>query len=144
MEDLAARIVLFVVMAGSGLLLLWAARAAASGRLRRNGIAGIRTPSTMASDEAWLAAHRRAERPSVLAAVTSIASGILALVLPAPAPVLAGVVIVACVVMLGFVLWGARVGGLAAREAVQSGGPVGPSGPDGPDGHGGLDDPSGR
>lgn len=141
MEDLAARIVLFVVMAGSGLLLLWAARAAASGRLRRNGIAGIRTPSTMASDEAWLAAHRRAERPSVLAAVTSIASGILALVLPAPAPVLAGVVIVACVVMLGLVLWAAWVGGRAARETVRPGDPSGPAGPGAP---GGRDDPSGR
>jgi len=124
-EDLAARIVLFVVMAGSGLLLLWAARAAASGRLGRNAIAGIRTPSTMASDEAWLAAHRRAERPTVLAGVAAITSGLIALLLPAPAPVLAGVVIVACVVMLGLVLWAAWVGGRAAREAVRDpGGPA--------------------
>ena len=136
MEDLAARIVLFVVMAGSGLLLLWAARAAASGRLRRNGIAGIRTPSTMASDESWLAAHRRAERPTVLAGVAAIASGLLALLLPAPVPVLAGLVIVACVVMLGLVLWGAWVGGRAAREAVRN--------PGGPGAPGGLDDPTGR
>ena len=117
MEDLAARIVLFVVMAGSGLLLLWAARAAASGRLGRNAFAGIRTPSTMASDEAWLAAHRRAERPSVLAAVTSIASGMPGLLPSVTTAVAVGSVLVGCAAMLGLVLWGARVGSRAASEA---------------------------
>lgn len=35
-------------------------KAAASGKLARNGFAGIRIPSTMASDEAWAAGHRAA------------------------------------------------------------------------------------
>jgi hypothetical protein len=33
---------------------------AASGRLPRNGLSGIRLPSTMASDDAWSAGHRAA------------------------------------------------------------------------------------
>jgi len=119
-EDLLLRIVLFVVMAGSGLLLVWMARATASGRLGRNMIAGIRIPSTMASDEAWLAAHRRAERPTVLAGVAGIASGVLAGILPLAAPVLVAIVLVGCVAMLGFVLYGARVGSRAAVEATQA------------------------
>ena len=55
-----ARAVLFAVMVGGGVLLIWTANAAASGRLKRNQLAGIRIASTMASEEAWLAAHVRA------------------------------------------------------------------------------------
>lgn len=113
-NDLAVRIVLLVVMAGSGLLLIWMARATASGRLKRNAIAGIRIPSTMASEEAWLAAHIRAKRATMIAGISSVATGFLAL-LPVPAPVLAAVVLVGCGMMLGFVLYGARVGGRAAK-----------------------------
>lgn len=110
------RIVLLIVMVGSGVLLIWMARATASGRLKRNSIAGIRIPSTMASEEAWLAAHVRAVRPTVIAGVVSIAIGLFAL-LPVSAPALATGVIAGCVVMLGFVLYGARVGSQAARGA---------------------------
>ena len=35
---------------------------AANGRLRRNPWTGIRTPSTMRSDQAWVAGHRAALR----------------------------------------------------------------------------------
>lgn len=42
------RLVMFVVMVGAGVLLLWMAQAAASGRLGRNPVAGIRLPVTMA------------------------------------------------------------------------------------------------
>ncbi|MEU3274418.1 SdpI family protein [Saccharomonospora sp. NPDC006951] len=114
-EDLVARIVLFVVMLASGIVLVWMARAAATGRLKRNSFAGIRIPSTMASDEAWLAAHIRAERPTMFAGFVSVASGLFALV-PVPVPVLAIQVLVACVVMLGFVIHGAKVGGRAAKD----------------------------
>lgn len=108
--DLAIRIVLLVVMVGSGILLVWMARAAASGRLKRNSMAGIRIPSTMASDEAWLAAHVRAKRVTTLAGLSSVVSGLVAL-LPVSAPVLAGAVLTGCGLVLAFVLYGARVGG---------------------------------
>ncbi|WP_159078213.1 SdpI family protein [Homoserinimonas hongtaonis] len=112
-DDLGVRVVLFVVMVGSGILLLWMARAAASGRLKRNSVAGIRVASTMASDEAWLAAHIRAKRSTMLAGYASIASGVVAL-LPVSAPVLATAVLVGCVAILGLVFYGASVGSRAA------------------------------
>lgn len=47
--------------------------AAAKGRLRRNQFVGIRTPSTMRSDQAWVAGHRAALRLTPLHVATGIA-----------------------------------------------------------------------
>jgi hypothetical protein len=44
--------------------------AAAKGRLRRNQFVGIRTPSTMRSDHAWITGHRAALRLTPLHLVT--------------------------------------------------------------------------
>jgi len=111
-----ARVVLFVTLFGSGILIFWMAHAAASGRLKRNAIAGIRTPSTMASEEAWLAAHVRAKTPTLYAGAAAAAGGLVALA-PIPMPVITVGVLVAAVVMLVVVLYAARVGGAAARGA---------------------------
>lgn len=118
-NDLGVRIVLLVVMVGSGVLLIWMARAAASGRLKRNPVAGIRIPSTMVNDEAWLAAHVRAKRATTLAGISSMASGLVAL-LPVSAPILAAAVLAGCGAMLGFLLYGARVGSRAAARVSSS------------------------
>ena len=115
-EDVIGRIVLGLVMAGSGVLVLWMARAAASGRLRRNQIAGIRTASTLASDAAWLAAHRRAKGPTLAAGWCAIASAVPA-ALPVPIEAVLISVLVGSVAVLAFTLRGAAVGGQAAREA---------------------------
>lgn len=114
-DEIVARVVLFVVMGATGVMLIWMARAAASGRLRRNGFVGIRTPSTMTSDEAWLAAHRRAERPTQVAGVVSLVVALIA-VLPVSENVLVGGVLAGSVVVLAIVIHGAVVGGRAARE----------------------------
>lgn len=114
--DLAPRLIMFVCMAGSGVLLIWMARAAASGRLKRNPIAGIRTARTMESDEAWLAAHIRAKRPTLFGGIASLAVGVCAL-LPVSLPVFVSVALGGSVAMLIFVLYGAVVGGRAAAEA---------------------------
>ncbi len=120
MADLLfARIVLFVVLVGAGALVIWMARATASGRLKRNPLAGIRTPRTMESDEAWLAAHVRAKRPTLLAGASSVGMGCVALV-PMPPSMLGAVTIAGSVVMVAFLLYGVRVGGRAAVEATQS------------------------
>ena len=116
MEDVIGRIVLGAVMAGSGVLLVWMARATAGGRLGRNPVAGIRLPSTLASDSAWLAAHRRAERPTVGAGAVAIASAVPA-VLPVPLEVLLVSVLVGCLAMLALALYGAAVGSRAAIAA---------------------------
>lgn len=110
------RIVLLVVLVGAGVLIVWMARATASGRLKRNQFAGIRLPSTMASDSAWLAAHVRAKGPTEIAGFTAIAMGVFAL-LPFPLPVLTTGLMAGCVVMLGLVLYGAGVGARAAADA---------------------------
>ena len=47
-----------VTMIGVGYLITGIANRGSAGELDRNGIAGIRTKATMASDEAWLTAHQ--------------------------------------------------------------------------------------
>lgn len=104
------------------------ARRAASGRLGRNRVAGIRLPSTMRSDEAWAAAH-------AASAPTMIVTGWITLGLAAVAGVLAvagrsegvvaGVVLGACAVLLVGVLASSAIGVRAAR-AVSDGSPPGP------------------
>lgn len=114
-----ARTILFVAMVGAGSLLIWTANAAASGRLKRNQLAGIRTPSTMASEEAWSAAHVRARSATVWAGAVSALGGVFALV-PVAMPVVVVAVLVAAVGTLGLVLYAARVGGAAARAVSES------------------------
>lgn len=116
MEELFARGVLAVVMIGSGIPMLWMARAAASGRLGRNAIAGIRTRATLASDAAWLAAHQRAEGLMRAAAWCTIAAGLAPLV-PMPMPVVIAAVMLGAAGLLVLAMLGAVVGGRAAREA---------------------------
>lgn len=115
MEDMIARLVLLVVMAVAGVLLIWSARAAASGRLKRNQIAGIRTSQTLSSDAAWQTAHVRAERPTVIAGVVSVATGLVA-PLPVQVEVVGVAVLIGATVMLALVLYGARVGHRAAGQ----------------------------
>jgi uncharacterized membrane protein len=108
------RIVLFVVLVSAGVLVIWVAQVAASGRLRRNHNIGIRTRATMASDEAWLAAHIRAERPTVFCGLVSVAGGVFAL-LPLPMPTVLIAILAAAVAVLVLVLHSLRVGMQAAR-----------------------------
>jgi hypothetical protein len=56
--------------------------AAASGRLRRNRWAGIRIPSTMRSDQAWVAGHSAALRLMPLHLLTGVALFIAVLFAP--------------------------------------------------------------
>lgn len=115
-EELTVRIVLGAVMGLAGLLLLWVASAGADGRLRRNAFVGIRTRSTLTSDEAWLAAHRRAESPTRLAGVAALLAAAMALV-PGPEDLLFASVVGAAAVILALSVYGAVVGGRASREA---------------------------
>jgi hypothetical protein len=59
--------VTFVFLTALIIVIDWAA---AKGRLRRNQFVGIRTPSTMRSDHAWIAGHRAALRLTPLHLVT--------------------------------------------------------------------------
>lgn len=113
-EEILVRALLVVVMAGSGVALIWMARATASGRLGRNQLAGIRLPATMASDEAWLVAHQAARRPTERAGWCALASAVPG-VLPVSIPVVTISVMVGCVAMLVFVLRGAALGTRAVK-----------------------------
>lgn len=108
------RLYLLVVLVASGILLIWMALATASGRLKRNHFAGIRTPSTMASDAAWLAAHRRTQKSTVIGGTAMIVSGLVA-ALPLTAWMLAGAVLLGSGIMVTCLIAGACVGGRAAR-----------------------------
>ncbi|UFU02053.1 SdpI family protein [Ruania suaedae] len=59
--DSAALSATGLLLVAAGVAIVVVARRAAQGRIGRNQIAGIRTAATLASDEAWLAAHRAGE-----------------------------------------------------------------------------------
>lgn len=118
--EIVARLVLFVGMAGSGALLIWLAGAAASGKLKRNQIAGIRTSKTLVSDEAWLAAHKRAKVPTLWAGVAALVGGVAAVV-PISLPMLMVTILITTGFMLGLVIYGTVVGGRAADEVTKGG-----------------------
>ncbi len=108
-------LVMFAVMAGAGLSLMWIARSAASGKLKRNAVAGIRTRKTMASEEAWRAAHVRAKTPTLIAGIVSLLGGVAAL-LPIGVGAMMTAVMVATGITFVLVIYGAVVGGRAADE----------------------------
>ncbi|BDZ65411.1 SdpI family protein [Agromyces mangrovi Wang et al. 2018] len=120
MNDLTLRVVLCVVLLGTGAFYVWMAGAAATGRLQRNRSAGIRTRDTLASDEAWLAAHVRARRAHTLAGIAAIAIGLIVL-LPMPAPMTAITALAGAVIVLGIVLYADRAGRRAAADVVAIG-----------------------
>ncbi|MFD8878897.1 SdpI family protein [Corynebacterium xerosis] len=108
-------LVMFAVMAGAGLMLIWMARAEASGKLKRNSIAGIRTAKTMASEEAWRAAHVRTKTHTMIAGAVSLIGGVIAL-LPIGIGLMMFAVMVATGITFSLVTYAAIVGGRAADE----------------------------
>lgn len=73
-----------MLMVIAGLAVITVAVRTADGRLGRGRAAGIRTAATMASDEAWLAAHQKGERGTKLGGVLFILAGLAPLVFGLP------------------------------------------------------------
>lgn len=67
-----------LLIAVSGLSVPYISRRAASGRLKRNHVAGIRIPATMASDEAWVAGHRASLPYADAAGICGVLAGVIA------------------------------------------------------------------
>ncbi|WP_137725688.1 SdpI family protein [Prescottella subtropica] len=114
MESIGLRIVLCLTFTIGGALIVWALRSAASGRLRRNHYVGIRTATTMASDEAWTVAHRAGRPLTETGGWLMIVAGLAALV-PMPESALTTVTVAGVVALGGFTGAGAWVGIRAAR-----------------------------
>ena len=64
----------------SGSLIMWMGNRMADRRFKRNGWAGIRTPSTMKSDEAWFAAHEVGAPLMSAAGTLGAAGGLLGII----------------------------------------------------------------
>jgi uncharacterized membrane protein len=67
----------------TGAVMVVVGRLAATGRLPRNILAGIRIPSTMRSDEAWRAGHRAAASALTAAGVGPMVVAVVARVMKA-------------------------------------------------------------
>jgi uncharacterized membrane protein len=87
-----------------GLLVVWLAIRSWQGRLTRNYVAGIRTPATMRSDEAFRTANKVAAPFSLVGGVVIAVVGVLQLIVPVRADVavvLPGVLVAAAVMVVG-------------------------------------------
>ena len=72
-----------VLLVATGVMTLWIARLCRSGTLEPNSMIGIRTPITLSSREAWIAAHHAAAPGlSVAGAVMFVAGAALAVATP--------------------------------------------------------------
>ena len=106
--------VLTPTLVAAGLLLMWIGRKASTGTLQRNWVAGIRTTTTLASDEAWMAAHVAGGPAMTWAGVASVLAGLALLVRPSDAVGLV-IVLAGTGVMLALVVVSAVKGQRAAR-----------------------------
>lgn len=120
------------IMIFSGLFAKGLAERAADGRVGRNRLAGLRTPATLASDEAWSAGQQAALADTVrggelgawisaLALVVAWGLGALGVVGPEGTVVIWTIVLLTgVVVMAGLLVRGAIRGNAAAKAVNQS------------------------
>ncbi|MEV8239215.1 SdpI family protein [Microbacterium testaceum] len=114
-----------VAMVAVAALAFRTARRGAAGTLPRNDFIGIRTGTTRASDEAWIAAHRAGAADLRRSGIGAAATAVLpwaALALPAAArePAIAVVVLAGIAALIGFSLRAGVVGQRAARAVTES------------------------
>lgn len=114
---------------GIAVLMATVTSRAASGRLRRNQWTGIRTPSTMRSDEAWVAGHAAAQRLTPLFFGYAIVACALLLAVAVfgrwPVGFVTGVGSLTFVPLIAIALYAAVVAGRAAKSADDSAPPRG-------------------
>jgi len=91
----------------------------ASGRLKRNKTSGFRTPTTMRSDQAWIAAHRAALRLTPLFVIMTVAIWGVLLETVWHGSSVTGIIVVglgSAAVIVAVVLFAAYVAGRAAKS----------------------------
>lgn len=99
-----------VLLVAAGFLVVGLAERGADGRLGLNGSAGIRTKATMASDEAWLAAHQAGRGLSV--------AGGWVMILGAPLAVLLAVLFSGDSAERAVFIWGVVIGVMTVATLV--------------------------
>jgi uncharacterized membrane protein len=110
---MAAVIGVGIIAIAAGIVLAWVAFAGWRGRLSRGRAVGVRTPSTMRSDEAFAAANKAAAPLGVAGGIVIALGGVLAMAVPKRffgVPLFAGVLI-----GLALILAGAAVGVRASK-----------------------------
>lgn len=95
-----------------------------NGRLRHNHWAGIRLPSTVASEEAWAAAHNEGSRWLAGGGGLVAVTGLLMMVFQPDDATTAAISIVLAFFMVVTVVGAAAVGSRAAKKATSSRYPV--------------------
>ena len=112
---LAVAFLLGPAMIAAGGLIAWLALQGWRGDLRRNRLAGIRTPTTLASDEAWAVAHRTAGPWMALGSLGAIIPGIVLLFRPSNGTA-TSLIMIGLAVMVTFVIGGGAAGSIAASH----------------------------
>lgn len=103
----------------AGALILWLASACRRGTLKRNPVLGVRTPSTLRSDEAWIAAHRAGAPQLAIGGWGVIVAGLVAaafLIAGHPVPGVPLAVVLGFAWMLGWLIASGIVAGRVARR----------------------------
>ena len=111
----AQALILAASLIVAGALLVWVGLASRGGALRRNWVAGLRTPATLADDETWAVSQRAGWSWTTAAGVVSAAAGAAVLFRPSDA-VGAAIVLGAAVIMLAL----AVIGGIKGHRAAQA------------------------
>lgn len=108
-------IVVALVPILGGLLVAWGGYLGWSGRVHRNRYAGVRTPATMRSDEAFAVGNKVAAVPTMAAGAAGVAGGLASLAMPAGM----GTIIAATIGVIGLLALVAAGGVLGSRAAAQ-------------------------
>lgn len=113
---LGTAMLLGLVLIVAGILLAVVAAKSRNGTLPRNWIVGIRTTTTMASDEAWDLAHRAGASALGIGAGATIVAGVALFFQPSNGTGLA-IALAGIAWLLGWVIVAARRGTKAARDS---------------------------
>jgi hypothetical protein len=104
---MAAVIGVGIIAIAAGIVLAWVAVAGRRGRLSRGRPVGVRTPSTIRSDEAFAAANKAAAPLGVAGGIVVALGGVLGLVVPERffgVPLFAGVLIGLALILAGAIV----------------------------------------
>lgn len=106
------------LLLAAGLLIAAVAVKGWRGDLARNRVVGVRTPATLASDEAWKVAHRLAGPWMVAGSLGAIVPGAILLFRPSNGSAQA-VIMIGLAVMVALVIAGGAVGSMGAARLEQ-------------------------